>query len=119
MSSYRMGDKVNVLVEGAVVGQAELKVRFSITEDELLNLDKEECDLRRKFCRVLHLHDVRNIEAGKEILVVIRNVTIDTTYADVEIPYTTPGVEEGTDTLGDMNPSCFYLWDLNNMKRVV
>lgn len=79
-------------------------------------MDEEERELREKYCRVLHLHDVRKVEAAEVALVVIKNVRIDTNHAYVNIPYQTPGVDQVTDTLDNMHPSCFYLWDF---KRTV
>ena len=116
ISAFRRGCAVRLFVGDKRVGTAHLRLPHQMSEEETRFLDEDEIALRKVFCRVLTLHDLRKEERNNETFVVIEFLSIDYQSADVYLPYATPGMESGTETLGDMNPRAYYIWDLKAME---
>lgn len=115
---YAPGERVRILVGAHIIVEADLKVPLHVTDEERDTLPDYQIRICRKFCRVLHLHAAAKYEKPGEVLVVIRNVNIISDFTDKDVPYFTPGVEDGKDTLGDKRHAFLYFWGLNLTRKI-
>lgn len=107
-SNIQCVGNVNLLIDGKVFGNATLRIPQKMSQEKRALIEGNERDLRRPFEGCLYC-ELGRLERKGETFTVVEKVNISSECADMDMPYCTPGIEEGTEPLGELNTtSCYF-----------